>query len=84
VVFRLTHHFVHGSIFVVQQRYSSIDGVVVVGGPGSQQTPWVKGAALHAALSLLHAVEACAAIIGKEKPVGLDDLRRRIDAAAED
>jgi hypothetical protein len=76
--FRITHHFVHGSVLATAQRYSVKDGNrAVVGGPGID-TGWGLGAALSAASCLVYATEAVITILDLRRPAELYGLHDRL------
>lgn len=79
--FRMSHHFVHGSTFAAEQRYSTLEGVVVVGNPPSQD--WARGAVLSASQSMVFAVRGICGILGWPEPPSVPDLLARIHQLAD-
>jgi hypothetical protein len=79
--FRMAHHFVHGSTFASQQRYSPRGDVVIIGGPAASQD-WTRGALLSASQSMVFAVRGVCRILGWPEPPEVPGLLTRIDQIA--
>lgn len=72
--FRLTHQFVHGAGFAVEQRLDGTDDVIRIGGEHADIGTWAAPAGLFSAYSLLFSVRAFSSILARPEPPGLDDL----------
>jgi hypothetical protein len=82
--YRMTHHFVHGSAAVTEDRsWFDEEDVAHIGGPTTNLEVWEAPAAMLAAYSLALACRATCEILGYKEPDGLDDLIARIRATQE-
>jgi hypothetical protein len=80
--YRMTHHFVHGSAAITQDR-SSIDDedVARVGGPHLDVEIWERPTALFGAYSLAFACRATCSTFGYDEPKELEDLLERLESS---
>lgn len=81
--FRMAHHFVHGSTFASEQRYTRRGEVALIGGPATEPG-WAKSAALSAAQSMLFAVRGLCGIVDWPEPAELDRLLERVEQAGDE
>jgi hypothetical protein len=80
--FRMSQLFAHGSAFAGEQRYTSREGVVIVGIPPSRD--WARGAMLSASQSMIFAVRGICGIVGWPEPPSVPELLTRINTLADD
>jgi hypothetical protein len=76
--FRMAHHFVHGTSFASDQRYSARGDLTLVGGPAAE-SGWDKAAALSAAQSMLFAVRGICAVVGWAEPPEVQRLLAEVE-----
>jgi hypothetical protein len=78
--YRMTHHFVHGSAAITQDRSSLDDeNVARVGGHYLDVEVWEQPTALFGAYSLAFACRAACSTFGYQEPSELKDLLERLE-----